>query len=367
MELGYFAMPLHPPARDWREVLEENRQAVILADRLGYAEAWIGEHITTTSEPIVSPLLFLATVIPETRAIRLGTAVVNIPHHHPAHLAAQVAMFDQLSQGRCLLGIGPGGMASDAELFHSTPEKRGEMMLECIDMMTAIWTQDPPYVLKGKYWDCTVKDFVIPEYGVGAMGKPFQKPHPPIALALRSPQSSGTLLCAERGWIPISGNFIPTAFVKGHWDGYAAACGKAGRRPDRKIWRVARSILVTPDDREARDYVADPDGGMSYYFRYLRTLAAMRTTPGAPDDAVRAQVEVQVNEALEDQVIVGSPNSVLDQLIAFRDETGDFGTLLATGHDWDKAEMWKRSMVLLAEDVMPKLRQHCAAAPSPPT
>jgi alkanesulfonate monooxygenase SsuD/methylene tetrahydromethanopterin reductase-like flavin-dependent oxidoreductase (luciferase family) len=90
----------------------------------------------------------------------------------------------------------------------------------------------------------------------------------------------------------------------------------------------------------------------------------MRSTPGAPDDAVRAQVEIQVNEALEDQVIVGSPKSVLDQLIAFRDQTGDFGTLLATGHDWDKAEMWKRSMALLAEDVMPKLRQHCAAAPA---
>jgi len=364
MQLGYFAMPLHPPSRDWRTVLEENRQAVILADKLGYSEAWIGEHITTTSEPIVSPLLFLATVIPETRHIRLGTAVVNLPHHHPAHLAVQVAMFDQLSQGRCMLGIGPGGMASDAELFHSSPEARGEMMLESIDMMTAIWTQDPPYKLKGKYWDCSVEDFVIPEYGVGYMGKPYQKPHPPIALALRSPQSGGTLLCAARGWIPISGNFIPTAFVKGHWEGYAAACEKAGRRPDRAIWRVARSILVTDEDQQARDYVDDPEGGLSYYFRYLRTLAMMRTTPGAPDDAVRAQVEIQVNEALEDQIIVGSPARVLDQLVSFRDETGHFGTLLATGHDWDKAHLWQRSMTLLGEAVMPKFRQHCAATPA---
>jgi len=147
--------------------------------------------------------------------------------------------------------------------------------------MTAIWTQDPPYNLKGKYWDCTVADFVIPEYGVGYMGKPYQKPHPPIALALRSPQSGGTLLCAARGWIPISGNFIPTAFVKGHWEGYAAACEKAGRKPDRHIWRVARSILVTRDEAEGRDYNADPEGGMSFYFRYLRTLAMMRTTPAS--------------------------------------------------------------------------------------
>jgi alkanesulfonate monooxygenase SsuD/methylene tetrahydromethanopterin reductase-like flavin-dependent oxidoreductase (luciferase family) len=364
MHLGYFAMPLHPPTRDWGQALQENREAVTLADKLGYSEAWIGEHITTTSEPITSPLLFLATVIPETRHIRLGTAVVNLPHHHPAHLAAQAAMFDQLSGGRLMLGIGPGGMASDAELFHSDPETRGAMMLEAVDMMTAIWTRDPPYDLKGKFWDCSVTDFVIPEYGVGFIGKPFQKPHPPIALALRSPQSSGTVLCAERGWIPISGNFIPTSFVKAHWDAYAAASEKAGHRPDRRIWRVARSILVTGEEAEARDYIADPEGGMTYYFRYLRTLAMMRTTPGTPDDAVRAQVEVQVNEALEDQIVVGSPQSVLDQLVAFRDRTGDFGTLLATGHDWDRPQMWKRSMTLLAEEVMPRFRQHCDATPA---
>jgi len=364
MHLGYFAMPLHPSTRDWGSVLQENRTAVVLADKLGYSEAWIGEHITTASEPITSPLLFLATVIPETTQIRLGTAVVNLPHHHPAHLAAQVAMFDQLSGGRCMLGIGPGGMASDAELFHTSPETRGDMMLEAVDMMTAIWTQDPPYELKGKFWDCTVKDYVIPEYGVGTIGKPVQTPHPPIALALRSPQSSGTVLCAERGWIPISGNFIPTSFVKMHWEAYAEARQKAGLAADRGIWRVARSILVTDEDREARDYVDDPEGGLSYYFRYLRTLAMMRTTPGVPDDAVRAEVEVQVNEALEDQIIVGDARSVLDQLVDFRDQTGHFGTLLATGHDWDKPTMWKRSMALLAEDVMPTFRQHCEATPA---
>ncbi len=361
MELGYFAMPLHHPGRDWGMVLQEDREAVILADKLGYSEAWIGEHITTTAEPIVSPLLFLATVIPETRHIKLGTAVVNLPHHHPAHLASQVAMFDQLSGGRCVLGVGPGGMASDAELFKSTSEQRGRMMLECVDAMIAIWTQDPPYELKGEFWDITVKDFVMPEYGVGIMGKPLQKPHPPIALALRSPKSGSALLCAERDWIPISGNFIPTAFVKGHWDDYAAARDKVGKPADRDIWRVARSILVADSDSEAIDYVKNPDSGINFYFRYLRTLAAMRTTPGLPSAEVRAEVDVQVNEALEDQVIAGDPDSVLDQLIAFRDQTGHFGTLLATGHDWDRAGLWKRSMALLAEDVMPRFRQHAEA------
>ena len=87
----------------------------------------------------------------------------------------------------------------------------------------------------------------------------------------------------------------------------------------------------------------------------------MRTTPGLPSAEVRSEVQVQVNEALEDQIIVGSPETVLDKLIAFREQTGHFGTLLATGHDWDDADLWRSSMRRLAEDVMPKFRQHCEA------
>ena len=183
----------------------------------------------------------------------------------------------------------------------------------------------------------------------------------PIALALRSPKSGSALLCAERDWIPISGNFIPTAFVKGHWDDYAAARDSVGKPADLNIWRVARSILVGETNLQAQDYVQNPEKGMSFYFRYLRTLAAMRATPGEPSDEVRAEVDVQVNEALEDQVIAGDPQAVLDQLVAFRDVTGHFGTLLATGHDWDEEGLWRKSMTLLAEDVMPKFRQHCEA------
>ena len=74
MHLGYFSMPLHPPARELARVLAEDREAVILADRLGYSEAWIGEHFTSLAEPITDPFLFLATLIPETRTIRLGSA-----------------------------------------------------------------------------------------------------------------------------------------------------------------------------------------------------------------------------------------------------------------------------------------------------
>ena len=117
MKLGLFSMPLHRPEKPFLQTLEEDREAILLADRLGYSEAWIGEHFTSKVEQIASPLIFLATLIHETRSIRFGTGVINIPHHHPVTVASHVALFDNLSEGRFLFGVGPGGLVSDAEMY----------------------------------------------------------------------------------------------------------------------------------------------------------------------------------------------------------------------------------------------------------
>ena len=128
--LGFFAMPLHPKERVYREVIEENREAIILADELGFTEAWIGEHQTSISEPISDPYLFLATTIHQTKNIRLGTAVLNLSYHHPVKLGMQIAMFDQISGGRTMVGIGPGGLISDSEIFEVDRDRSFEMMIE---------------------------------------------------------------------------------------------------------------------------------------------------------------------------------------------------------------------------------------------
>ena len=73
VNLGMFTMPFHHPAKNYAQLLEEDRQAVMLADRLGFSEAYVGEHFSSWSERITSPLIFLATVIPLTKQIRLGT------------------------------------------------------------------------------------------------------------------------------------------------------------------------------------------------------------------------------------------------------------------------------------------------------
>src|SRR3974390_1812875 len=147
MRLGYFTMPLHPPSRNYTQVLKEDREAILLADRLGYVEAFVGEHITDLAEPVTSCLTFIATLIHETKSIVLGSGTVNLPNSHPATVAAQVAMVDHLLEGRFLFGISPGGLLSDAEAFGNLDSDRTAMFVEAIDQVLAIWAGEAPYNL----------------------------------------------------------------------------------------------------------------------------------------------------------------------------------------------------------------------------
>ena len=191
MKLGMFMMPLHPPGRNISETLQEDREAVLLADRLGYCEAYVGEHVTDAAETVTSSMIFLASLIAETKTIMLGTGTLNLPNSHPAAVAAQAAMMDHMLKGRFIMGISPGGLMSDAEVFGNLGQNRNEMFVECIDTVLKIWESEPPYNIEGKYWNVSVGKTMIPEIGQGFMMKPFQKPHPLIVGTAVAPFSQG--------------------------------------------------------------------------------------------------------------------------------------------------------------------------------
>ncbi|MGH6952881.1 MAG: LLM class flavin-dependent oxidoreductase, partial [Alphaproteobacteria bacterium] len=116
MRLSFFMMPLHGLDRDYGQTLKEDREAVILADRLGFAEAFIGEHLTDKAETITNCLTFIATLVGDTKRIKLGSGTCNLAYTHPAILAAHAAMVDHLLEGRFIFGISPGALPSDAEV-----------------------------------------------------------------------------------------------------------------------------------------------------------------------------------------------------------------------------------------------------------
>lgn len=367
LQLGLFFMPLHDPNKPWQQSLEEDRSLILAAERLGFSEAWVGEHFTTRAEPIPSPLIFLATLIGETSTIKLGTGVVNLGHRHPVVVAAEAALFDQLSGGRLLLGVGPGGLASDAELF-GRPDmaERMKVAVESIDAIQQLWSNDAPVRLDGQYWPAALENEIWPSHGVGGLCKPLQQPHPPLAMAMASPAGATVNLVAERDFIPISANFVPVSFVAQQWQTYAGVRAELGRDADPGIWRVCRNILITDSEAEAEELMADPDGVFRFYFRYL---AGVRELPAlnAAEAAGEAPTSVELNErfnvdaAIEKCVIAGTVDSVTEQLCAVVDKTGPFGTLVAVGHDDDGTGRWERSLERLAHDVRPRLAQHMAA------
>jgi alkanesulfonate monooxygenase SsuD/methylene tetrahydromethanopterin reductase-like flavin-dependent oxidoreductase (luciferase family) len=129
------------------------------------------------------------------------------------------------------------------------------------------------------------------------------------------------------------------------------------------VWRVARCVLVTETNAEAEEYLVDSNNALSYYYSFFRftfsvvrkALYMIKPDPEMPDEAATIDV------IKRSQVIAGSPRRVLDQLVALRDEIGHFGTLLMTGHDWDQPKLWRRSMGLLAREVMPQFQRHADA------
>ena len=153
MRLGLFMMPVHPPTRPMHEVLAEDIEKCLLADRLGFDEMFLGEHYSASTEPYPSPLMFMASLIARTRNLDFGTGVISLPNRHPALIAGEAAQFDHMSRGRFILGIGTGSLVSDFELLgNGDPALRNRMLVESIDMIEKIWSQDPPYDIKGEFW-----------------------------------------------------------------------------------------------------------------------------------------------------------------------------------------------------------------------
>ncbi|HXP91997.1 MAG TPA: LLM class flavin-dependent oxidoreductase [Candidatus Binatia bacterium] len=366
MRLGYFTMPLHPPARDYTQVLREDREAILLADRLGYVEAFVGEHITDLAEPVTSCLTFIATLIHETKTIVLGSGTVNLPNSHPATIAAQVAMVDHLLEGRFLFGISPGGLLSDAEVFGNLDGDRTAMFVEAIDQVLAIWSSDAPYNLRGKYWTISTERTMRTEIGQGIIVKPFQKPHPPIVVTAVAPFSKGVTAAAMRGWTPISANFLQPPWVRSHWPKYQEGCAAAGAAANPGDWRVAKSIFVADDEKTARRYAKEHDGPYAYYFRSLMTKLIGNGRPELfKADLNMADSDITLDYVLDSLVICGTVDQVVEQLLAFRERIGDFGTLLYAGHDWADPALGRRSMELMATEVMPRLNQAIAKRGAP--
>ena len=363
MKLGMFMMPLHPPGRIATETLEEDREAFLLADRLGFAEGFVGEHVTDLAENVTSSLMFLASLAHDTRNIVLGSGTINMPNSHPAAIAGQVAMLDHMLKGRFIMGISPGGLMSDAEAFGNFQKNRNAMFVESINTVLKIWESEGPMDIQGEYFNVSTSKTAIPEIGQGLILKPYQRPHPRIVGTAVAPFSPGVTEMAKRGWQPISANFLLPEWVKSHWPKYVEGREAVGAKADPSEWRVAKSIFVADDEKTAQRYGKSAEGPYHFYFKQLtRKLLGGGRGNLFKLDQNQPDSEITPDYITNKLVIAGTVDSVVEQLLGFRGQIGDFGTLLYACHDWVDPALGKRSMELMVTEVMPRVNAAIGSA-----
>ena len=361
MKAGLFMMPSHPPERETIKAQEWDLDVIVLAEKMGFSEAWIGEHFTSPWEPVPSPDLLIAQALMRTKKIKLGTGAHLLPFHHPVELAHRVAYLDHLAQGRYMFGIGSGGLQSDHELFNVDFDggEHREMTRESLEIILSLWENPGPFKYEGKFWNINIPDPKEYEWAkLKTFLTPFQKPHPPIGVAAASPGSATLKIAGERGYIPMSLG-LNAAYVASHWDVVEEGAKSVGRpAPSRSEWRIVRDMWVADTDSEARETAMSGMQGRAwrdylfplFSFGPYPFLRYMKHDESIPDE------DVTLEYMLDHLWLVGSPDTVAGKLRELYDTVGGFGTMLWLMFDHSENRPgFEKCIRLFAEEVMPQV------------
>ena len=121
LRFGIFMAPFHRAGENPTLAIERDLELVQHLDRLGWDEAWIGEHHSAGTEIIASPEIFIAAAAERTKHIKLGTGVISVAYHNPYMIAERAVQLDHMTRGRFMLGLGPGSLPTDAIMLGLDP------------------------------------------------------------------------------------------------------------------------------------------------------------------------------------------------------------------------------------------------------
>ena len=355
MKLGTFMMPHHPPHRSFKEGHDHDLRYLEFLDRIGFDEAWIGEHYTLPREPCPAPDLLVAQGLVLTKNIRISPGGYMLPYHHPAELAHRIAWLDHISGGRCYAGVGSSAIQTDWEMFDvdgASGENR-RMMEESLEIMVKYWTSDGPFEYKGKYWTARRPAQGFDENYIYHI-TPYTKPHPQVAIAGLSPGSPTLQLCGRKGFIPLSFGFS-NRFLPGHWGAVEKGASETGITPDRSLWRIGRDIYVAGTDKEARRKVKEGAIGEHYIkfwlpmLKHIGLLSNVKHDPEVPDS------DIDLDYIIDRCLFIGSPKTVENRIADMIELTGGCGCLLVNTFDHvDDMQGWRDSVGILRKEIMPK-------------
>jgi alkanesulfonate monooxygenase SsuD/methylene tetrahydromethanopterin reductase-like flavin-dependent oxidoreductase (luciferase family) len=373
MKYGMFLMPNHPPGRNMYEAIQQDLQEIEWLDELGYEEAWCGEHLTAPWEPLPAGDLLIAQALARTSRIKVCSGGYIPTFYHPAALALRIAQLDHMAQGRYMLGIAAGSQPTDWALtgVDGMNGKHRDASYEAIEIMRKMWTEhvDREWKFEGEFW--TVEN-ILEMNGFEPHIRPFQQPHPPIAIAGLSPSSGSLAYAGREGFLPMS-VFFNNEVLKSHWDVFNAAAEEVGKPANRADWRINRDVFVAETDEEARDYVLNSNQARVWTEQYLPAFKKFEWLGHVKHDQSVADEDVDLDYLVDNLWLVGSPDTVAEKLGALRDDIGDFGMILGTHYDWGTdedafahGEIYHRHLDLFANEVMPQFQGEAAEVTSGP-
>ena len=340
MDIGTFLLMQSPSARSSQEIYARALEQAQAAESLGYRNVWLAEHHFSTYGYVSRPLQLASYIAAKTTKIRVGTAVVVVPLHHPLVIAEEIATLDILSGGRLDVGLGRGYQRYEFERFGLKLDAGGERWEESIDILQKSFSGGP-FSYQGKL-------FSIPETSL--FPQPLQKPHPPLWITAQSQYALEAAV--RRGFNVLTGGFgIPLERL--------AEFGQHFRRATAELtgaWRplvgVQRAVYVTKDAAEARDAVEQARWNMRVTLSLRNNYERVERGRAIP---VPAPTEPGVDELLDRYLVIGTPDTVIRQIGRIREAVGisHFNCSFWFGDMYQERVL--RSMELFAREVMPAL------------
>ena len=342
---GAFIAPYHDPRGNPALQIRRDLELVELLDRLGFDEAWIGEHHSGAYEIVASPELMIAAAAERTTRIRLGTGVNSLSYHHPYILADRIMQLDHMTMGRAMLGMGPGQLPSDAFMMGIDPLRQRDMMIEAAEVIVPL--------LRGEVVTRETDWFRLDEARLQL------RSYTPagVELAVASTSSpTGATLAGRLGLSMLSlAATDPSGFdaLDSNWAAFERVSNEHGNPIDRTKWRVVASMHLAETREQAE---RDMEHGVLTLCGYFEGMGNRKlpftntprealewwTTNGFPTFGIAT---------------VGTPDDALATIEKLAAKTGGFGTVLFLAHNCANWEATKRSYELFAEHVIPACRR----------
>ena len=288
------------------------------AEALGMRSFWLPESHFVGAGPMPAPLLQLAAVAARTKTLRLGTTSFLLPHRHPLQVAEEVAVLDQLSMGRTILGVGRGFRSALFAAFGVPIRDKRDRFEAALKVMCCAWAGEPVG---------TDPDAEGPETSIRLSPLPVQRPHPPIWVAAFGPKA---LRQAGRLGLPYLAS--PMETISRLEENYALhrEAYPDGEPPSDFAVPIMRTLFVTRQ-RELADHARQ------LLERQAASLARSRPIMRRPPSSV------------EEWALVGEPGAVSDAIAEYRERLGMTHLIVRPGIPSISPLEVRKSLELIAE------------------